>query len=264
MSAETRRGNHPARPSRSARAKEMNDDLRASALSPSCGLRRSDWVRNRRVSWVSPAAFVAVSVGWLVNPGGAGSLLAAAGFAVAGALCLGNAIRCRRVHCIVTGPLYLVASALFVGRASGWALPAAWIIAGAIGGTVVAFVPEWIGKLYVDVRPVRGGAAVAGTLAAAGLVAACCLGPTLFVIFGVSIASLGALGALEPYRWLFLLGGLVCWSLAYGQRRRATAACADESCGTPMSRRLSGVLLWGSLAALIVAAIYPYVIAVVV
>lgn len=105
--------------------------------------------------------------------------------------------------------------------------------------------------------------ALAGVLAAAGLVAACCLGPTLFVIFGVSIASLGALGALEPYRWLFLLGGLACWSLAYRERRRATAACADGTCGTPASRGLSGVLLWGSLAALIVAAIYPYVIALV-
>ncbi len=111
---------------------------------------------------------------------------------------------------------------------------------------------------------VRARTAVAGALAAAGLVAACCLGPTLFVIFGVSIASLGALGALEPYRWLFLVAGLACWSVAYRLRRRATAACADETCGTPTGRRLSGILLWGSLAALIVAAIYPYVIALVV
>lgn len=237
-----------------------------SAFGASCHAGRSDWLRDRRVSWAWPAAFVAAGVGWLLVPGAAGSLVAAAGFAVAGVLCVANAIHCRRVHCAVTGPLYLMAAALFLARTAGWHLPGGWIIAGTIGGTALAFVPEWLGKLYFDTssEAARGRAAVAGTLVAAGLVAACCLGPTLFVIFGVSVASLGALGVLEPYRRLFLLGGLTCWAVAYHQRRRAVASCADEACGTPTSRRLSGVVLWASLAALIAAAVYPYVVALVV
>ena len=129
-------------------------------------------------------------------------------------------------------------------------------------GTALAFVPEWLGKLYFDTRSetATGRVAAAGTLVAAGLVAACCLGPTLFVLFGVTIASLGTLGVLEPYRCFLLLAGLGCWAVAYRQRRRATADCPGESCGTPASRRVSGVALWGSLAALVTAAIYPYVV----
>jgi len=167
------------------------------------------------------------------------------------------------VHCAVTGPLYLVAALLFVTNAGGGNVPGGWIVAGAGMGTALAFVPEWLGKLYFDVRPgsARIRAAAAGTLVAAGLIAACCLGPTLFVVFGLSIASLGALGALEPYRWLFFSAGLACWAVGYRQRRRATTACAEDTCGTPTSRRFSGILLWASLAALLVAAVYPHVVA---
>lgn len=202
-------------------------------------------------------------MGWLLVPGGAGPLVAAAGFAVAGVLCLANAIHCGRVHCAITGPLYLVAAGLFLARTAGWSIPGGWIIVGAIVGTALAFVPERMGQLYFA-EPARGHAAAVGTLVAAGLVAACCLGPTLFVVFGLSIASLGILGVLEPYRWLFLLAGLACWVVAYRQRARATAACANEACGTPTSRRLSSIVLWGSLAVLIGAAVYPYVITLVV
>src|SRR5262249_8470478 len=181
-------------------------------------------------------------------------VLAAGGFGVAGALCVGNAIHCRRVHCVVTGPLYLLAAALFGARSAGFAIPSGWIIVGAAIGTALAFVPEWLGRRYFASRPRTSSLATAGAFLAAGLVAARCLGPALFVLFGVGIASLGALGALEPYRWLFLAIGVGCWFLAYRQRGRATVACAEETCGTPSSRRLSAVLLWGSLAALIVGA----------
>jgi len=237
--------------------------MRTTAFAASRDAGRSDWARDRRVSWVWPGAFVAAGVGWLLVPGGAGSLVAAAGFAVAGVLCVANAIHCRRVHCAITGPLYLVAAGLFLARTAGWSIPGGWIIAGALAGTGLAFVPERMGQLYFA-EPARGRAAAAGTLVAAGLVAACCLGPTLFVVFGLSIASLGILGALEPYRWLFLLAGLTCWAVAYRARRRAIAACTEEACGTPTSRQLSGIALWGSLAVLIVAAVYPYVIILVV
>lgn len=237
----------------------VNDGMKTTALVAGSDAGRFDWARDRRVSWVWPAAFIAAGVGWLLVPGGAGSLVAAAGFAVAGVLCVANAIHCRRVHCAITGPLYLVVAGLFLARAAGWSIPGGWIIAGTIAGTVLAFVPERVGKLSFA-APARGRAAAAGTLVAAGLVAACCLGPTLFVLFGVSIAGLGALGALEPYRRFFLLAGLACWVVAYRQRARALAACANEACGTLTTRRLSGLALWGSLAALIGAAVYPYLI----
>ncbi len=218
-----------------------------------------DWARDRRVFWLWPAAFGVVGAGWLVVPDPWGAVLAAAGFAVAGALCVGNTLRCQRTHCAITGPLYLVAALLFLARGGGLSVPASYIVAVAAVGTVVAFAPEWLGSRYLGADG-TSTLATTGTLLAAGLVAACCLGPTLFVLFGVAIAGLGTLGALEPYRWGFVLAGLACWAVAYRARRRAVAVCADEKCGTPASRRLSSVVLWGSLSALVGAAIYPYVV----
>ena len=217
-----------------------------------------DWARDRRVSWLWPAAFGVVGVGWLVVPGPWGAFVAAAGFAVAGALCVVNTLRCQRTHCAITGPLYLVAALLFLARAGGVSVPASVIVVVAVIGTVVAFVPEWLGTPYLGAGS-ASTLATTGTLLAAGLVAACCLGPTLFVLFGVAVAGLGALGALEPYRPLFLLAGLACWALAYRQQRRAR--CESDACGTPASRRTSRVLLWSSLVVLVVAAGYPYAIA---
>jgi mercuric ion transport protein len=228
-------------------------------MTTGCEPIRADWLGDRRVSWLWPAALAGTIAGWLVVPGAAGALLAAGSLAVAGALCVGNAIRCRRVHCAVTGPLYLLCALLFLAKAGGWEAGGGWIVAAAAAGTVIAYVPEWAGKRYVG-EPLRGRLATAGTLVAAGLVAACCLGPALFVVFGVSVASLAALGTLHSYRWVFLLAGLACWLAAYRQRGRAMVACAEEVCGTRGSRRVSGIALWGSLAILIAAAVYPYVI----
>ena len=217
-----------------------------------------DWARDRRVSWLWPAAFGVVGVGWLVVPDPWGALLAAGGFAAAGGLCVGNTLRCQRTHCAITGPLYLVAALLFLARAGGVSVPASLIVVVAAVGTVVAFVPEWLGTHYLGTDS-TSTLATTGTLLAAGLVAACCLGPTLFVLFGVAVAGLGTLGALEPYRPLFLLAGLACWSLAYRQQRRAR--CESDACGTPASRRTTRVLLWSSLVVLVIAASYPYAIA---
>jgi hypothetical protein len=119
--------------------------MKARPMPGPCG---DDWLQNRRIAWLWPAAFLTVLVGGLVVSGSFGDLLTAAGFAVAGSLCIGNAVRCRRVHCAVTGPLYLVAAGLFLGRAGGVAMPAAAIGAGAIVGTALAFVPELLGKRY--------------------------------------------------------------------------------------------------------------------
>jgi hypothetical protein len=61
-----------------------------------------------------------------------------------------NAAHCRRLHCYLTGPLYLLAAGLTV--LSGLdlvALPWTWIGGAIAGGTVLAHVPEWIGVKYL-------------------------------------------------------------------------------------------------------------------
>ena len=112
-----------------------------------------DWLRNARVAWLWPAALLTVVVGWLVVSGPRGDLLGAAGFAVGGILCIGNALRCRRAHCTATGPLYLVAALLFLVRAGGSNIPAGCIVAGAAVGTALAFVPEVLGSRYLGRAP---------------------------------------------------------------------------------------------------------------
>ena len=174
-----------------------------------------DLTEDRRLSWLWLAALLVVGTGWLLVAEPWGALLAAAGFADAGGLCVANALPCRRTHCAMTRPLYLLAALLFVARPLGLAVPAGLIIAGAVAGTVVAFIPEWLGTRYLDAGDGGSTLATTGTLLAAGLVAACCLGPTFFVLFGVSVAAFGCLGVLEPYRPFFLAVGLACWILAY-------------------------------------------------
>lgn len=113
----------------------------------------SDWVRDRRVSWLWPTAFVAVGVGWLAVTEPVGLLLTAAGFALAGALCAANAARCRRTHCIVTGPLYLLATLVLLSRVvGGVTMPVGYIVAASVVGTLLAYLPEWLGLRYVPRR----------------------------------------------------------------------------------------------------------------
>lgn len=76
-------------------------------------------------------------------------------FLWAGALCLGNAVRCRRAHCTFTGPLYLLAGMIAVGKVSGWlSLGWAWLWIFAVLGTVISFIPEWLGTVYWSDRRV--------------------------------------------------------------------------------------------------------------
>jgi hypothetical protein len=66
-----------------------------------------------------------------------------------GALCLWNAARCRRVHCLFTGPFFLAMAAivLLAGLgvvslgAGGWRILTATVL---VGGAVLWCVPEMI------------------------------------------------------------------------------------------------------------------------
>jgi mercuric ion transport protein len=92
------------------------------------------------------------------------------------------------------------------------------------------------------------------------LASSCCIAPTLFVVFGVSISGLGFLNLLEPYRKVFLLGGYlsVIYSLYrfYFKKKSIECACNEPSLGS----RFGKILAWVSLLLLIVASFYPYVL----
>lgn len=71
-------------------------------------------------------------------------------FVVAGAACVVNASRCGRAHCHVTGPLYLglaVVSVLIGAGVASWSWW--WVGAACLGGTLLAYMPEFLGTRYV-------------------------------------------------------------------------------------------------------------------
>lgn len=97
--------------------------------------------------WGVPAAVVVL--GSFVTPVPR-MLLWTPAFLIGGIACVMNAARCGRVHCYITGPLYLLAALATVLAGTDLVpLRWSWIGCAVIGGTVVAYVPEWIRGKYV-------------------------------------------------------------------------------------------------------------------
>ncbi len=72
-------------------------------------------------------------------------------FIVAGAACVVNAAQCGRVHCYITGPLYLLAAVATLLAGMGFVpLRSSWIGGVVLGGTILAYVPEWVRGKYVS------------------------------------------------------------------------------------------------------------------
>ena len=99
------------------------------------------------------------------------------------------------------------------------------------------------------------GAAIAGTL--------CCLGPLIFVTFGVGA---GLAATFEPLRPIFGVLMLAAFALAfysiYGKRAASNsaedAACASgEACAIPRSRTREKAILWTALVVAIVVWTFP-------
>lgn len=109
--------------------------------------------------------------------------------------------------------------------------------------------------------------ATGGVLGLSVLIASCCLGPALFLLFGVSAGALGSLSVFEPVRpYLIVVGGVL---LLYAGVRifrsgpvAGQAECADDACA-PRSpaRRLSRRLFWVASGIYLVAVAYPTVLA---
>ena len=108
--------------------------------------------------------------------------------------------------------------------------------------------------------------ATGGLLGVSVLIASCCIGPTLVLLFGVSISALGTLSVLEPFRPMLIAvgGGLLAYAGLRIYRRPAALGpdpCPDDACAPgPASRRLPRWLLGGAIVCYTVATLYPYVL----
>lgn len=112
----------------------------------------------------------------------------------------------------------------------------------------------------------REDLAVGGAFGASLLVGACCVAPALFLLFGVSVAGLGMLTRLEPYRPVFMAVGAGALLYAAWRAWRPipanTAACPNGACA-PGSRRRRRTRVLVTIAAILyaLAIAYPYAIA---
>ncbi len=97
-----------------------------------------------------------------------------------------------------------------------------------------------------------------GSLTAAIVASACCIGPLVFALLGIGGVSFAL--ALEPYRPYFLgatfllLGG----AFYYVYRRPKTGCGPGESCELPKTQRVGRILLWIVTVLVILASTFPY------
>ncbi len=104
-------------------------------------------------------------------------------------------------------------------------------------------------------------ATLAGGMVAAILASACCLGPLVLVMAGVSGAWISNLTLLEPYRPVFIGVALLCMAFAWRQIYRAPAAAECEPgslCALPQSNRVYRVMFWVVSALVLLALGFPY------
>ena len=106
--------------------------------------------------------------------------------------------------------------------------------------------------------------ATSGALGLSFLIASCCLGPALFLLFGVSVAALGALSVLEPYQPYFIGAGALALGFAGYQIFRPVevdAECGDDACAADsQSRQFTRRFFIVTVVFFTAATVYPYVL----
>jgi len=108
-----------------------------------------DLVRTRvaLLIWCLPAALVVLGIFWPQ----AREALWIPSFAVMGSACLLNARRCGRLHCHLTGPLFLLAAlATLLDSLAIVRVPWPWIVFTSIAGTAIGYGLEHIRGEYVS------------------------------------------------------------------------------------------------------------------
>jgi len=106
--------------------------------------------------------------------------------------------------------------------------------------------------------------ATGGVLGLSFLIASCCIGPTLFLLLGVSVGALGVFSVLEPYQPIFIGTGIAALAFAGYRIFRASPAggdCADDACAPDArNRRFTRRFFVVAVVFFAVAAAYPYVL----
>ena len=98
-----------------------------------------------------------------------------------------------------------------------------------------------------------------GSLAPSFLVSTCCLGPTLYVLFGVSVSGLGVFAPLEPYRPVFMLAAVALLGYAF-YHLYIRPPQFDCVANRRSALRTSRLVFWVASLVFVTAALYPVVL----
>lgn len=112
-------------------------------------------------------------------------------------------------------------------------------------------------------NPQKSWPLLGGVLAGLGA-SACCAGPLILLLLGVSGSWISHLTALQPYQPLFIALSLGLLWLAYRSifQTPAAAGCEDgQVCATPRGQRIYRVLFWVVSGFIILAIASPYLLA---
>jgi len=105
----------------------------------------------------------------------------------------------------------------------------------------------------------KGFLSTVGSLIPSFLVSTCCLGPTVYVLFGVSVSGLSVFAPLEPYRPLFMTVAVALLGSAFYHLyvRPPAFECAENGRSSLRTQRL---LFWVASVVFMVAALSPLVL----
>ena len=102
------------------------------------------------------------------------------------------------------------------------------------------------------------GVLIAGLLT--GITAsACCAGPLILLLMGVSGSWIGNLSALEPYRPIFILMAVLFLGLAYRRIFTKPKVCdAGAVCATQQGRKTQQTLFWITSSIVVLSISFPW------
>ena len=90
---------------------------------------------------------------------------------------------------------------------------------------------------------------------------ACCILPLAFISVGITGAWMSNLTALEPFRPAFIgvTAVLLAAAFVFAYRKPKVLECQEgQTCGTPVSRRVTRVVLWIAIGLFLIAVVFPY------
>ncbi|MBI4972728.1 MAG: hypothetical protein HZC16_02790 [Candidatus Omnitrophica bacterium] len=98
-----------------------------------------------------------------------------------------------------------------------------------------------------------------GGMFTAFLAASCCLGPALFLAFGIT--GLGFLSRLEVFRPYLLIATFVLVGISYYYAYGKGSRCKDGAVCSPRGMRINRVLFWVLVGFAVFGISFPYVAA---